>query len=167
VHEVDPPVFGRGELSGTFVFLIFQSCKPDPTAYRFSVESESTMHIVRSPHQSLWLIFLSGCQIPANGRRTADLQGLIKSCCYEQDAFAMLRRSYANCDSRYTIILNHPRGWGGKPTGSHRDSRVAEISFTRFGSPAFFVPAAPERCTGEELAETKARLKRTACNPCF
>ncbi len=28
----------------------------------------------------------------------------------------------------YTIILNHPRGWGGKPTGSHADSRVAEIS---------------------------------------
>jgi hypothetical protein len=31
-----------------------------------------------------------------------------------------------------TIILNHPRGWGGKPTGSHEDSRVAEIS-QRFG----------------------------------
>jgi len=29
---------------------------------------------------------------------------------------------------RYTIILNHLRRWGGKPTGSHRDSRVAEIS---------------------------------------
>jgi len=28
----------------------------------------------------------------------------------------------------YTIILNHPRGWGGKPIGSLRDSRVAEMS---------------------------------------
>jgi hypothetical protein len=37
-----------------------------------------------------------------------------------------------------TIILNHPRGWGGKPTGSHRDSRVAEIS-QRFGPGYFYV----------------------------
>jgi len=29
---------------------------------------------------------------------------------------------------RYTIILNHSRGWGGKPIGSPRDSRVAEMS---------------------------------------
>jgi hypothetical protein len=36
-----------------------------------------------------------------------------------------------------TIILNHPRGWGGKPTGSHRDSRVAEIS--QIFGPGFFV----------------------------
>jgi hypothetical protein len=35
-----------------------------------------------------------------------------------------------------TIILNHPRGWGGKPTGSHRDSRVAEIS--QIFGPGFF-----------------------------
>jgi hypothetical protein len=39
---------------------------------------------------------------------------------------------------RYTIILNHPRGWGGKPKGSHADSRVAEISDVIFG-PGFFV----------------------------
>jgi len=39
----------------------------------------------------------------------------------------------------YTIILNHPRGWGGKPIGSPGDSRVAEIS-RDFGNPAFFVP---------------------------
>src|SRR6185369_14619990 len=37
--------------------------------------------------------------------------------------------------SGYTIILNHPRGWGGKPTGSHGDSRVAEMS------PDIFAPA--------------------------
>jgi len=60
----------------------------------------------------------------------------------------MVRRSNTNCDSRYTIILNHPRGWGGKPTGSHWDSRVAEISFTRFGSPAFFCAC----CTEEPSA---------------
>jgi len=29
---------------------------------------------------------------------------------------------------RYTTILNHSRGWDGKPQGSHADSRVAEIS---------------------------------------
>ena len=29
----------------------------------------------------------------------------------------------------YTIILNHSQGWDGKPTGSPRDSRVAEISY--------------------------------------
>jgi hypothetical protein len=40
--------------------------------------------------------------------------------------------------SRYTIILNHPRGWGGKPQGSHADSRVAEISSLIFG-PGFFI----------------------------
>jgi hypothetical protein len=27
-----------------------------------------------------------------------------------------------------TIILNHPRGWDGKPIGSLADSRVAEMS---------------------------------------
>jgi len=39
---------------------------------------------------------------------------------------------------RYTIILNHPRGWGGKPQGSHADSRVAEISDVIFGPGVFF-----------------------------
>ena len=39
-----------------------------------------------------------------------------------------------------TIILNHSQEWDGKPTGSHRDSRVAEIS-KRYSAPAFFVPS--------------------------
>jgi len=38
----------------------------------------------------------------------------------------------------YTIILNHSRGWGGKPSGSLADSRVAEISGLIF-RPGFFV----------------------------
>jgi len=38
---------------------------------------------------------------------------------------------------RYTIILNHPRGWGGKPPGSHADCRVAEISDVIFGPGVF------------------------------
>jgi len=36
-----------------------------------------------------------------------------------------------------TIQFNHPRGWGGKPTGSQRDSRVAEISHD-IRQPGFF-----------------------------
>jgi hypothetical protein len=36
----------------------------------------------------------------------------------------------------YTIILNHSQEWDGKPTGSHGDSRVAEIS-RRYQAPVF------------------------------
>ena len=39
----------------------------------------------------------------------------------------------------YTKILNHLRGWDGKPTGSLRDSRVAEIPIPRYYCPGFFV----------------------------
>ena len=35
-------------------------------------------------------------------------------------------------------ILNHPRGWDGKPTGSQRDSRDAEISNKIFGPGCFY-----------------------------
>jgi hypothetical protein len=50
----------------------------------------------------------------------------------------------------WTKMLNHPRGWGGKPTGSPADSRVAEISHDI--GPGFLLPlAGPE---GEkEVAE--------------
>jgi len=48
------------------------------------------------------------------------------------------------CDKRhdittgYTIILNHSREWDGKPTGSLRDSRVAEMP-NRYEGPGFFI----------------------------
>jgi hypothetical protein len=42
---------------------------------------------------------------------------------------------------RYTKILNHSRGWDGKPQGSHADSRVAELSDLIFG-PGFFIQGA-------------------------
>jgi hypothetical protein len=38
-----------------------------------------------------------------------------------------------------TIILNHSRGWGGKPIGSSGDSRVAEISLI-LTAPVFLYP---------------------------
>jgi hypothetical protein len=38
---------------------------------------------------------------------------------------------------RYTTLLNHPRGWGGKPIGSLEDSRVAELSQQIIGARLF------------------------------
>jgi len=45
----------------------------------------------------------------------------------------------------YTIILNHSQEWDGKPTGSHGDSRVAEISKQIFG-PGFFYTITMRNC---------------------
>jgi len=38
----------------------------------------------------------------------------------------------------HTKILNHSREWDGKPTGSLRDSRVAEMP-NRYEGPGFFI----------------------------
>jgi len=40
----------------------------------------------------------------------------------------------------YTIILNHPRGWGGKPTGSHVRQPGCRNITKIFERPVFFVP---------------------------
>jgi hypothetical protein len=70
---------------------------------------------------------------------------------------------YNSVSSRYTIILNLPRGWGGKPTGSHADSRVAEIS-KDMGDPVFFVETHGESF-GTAFPRRKSWGTRDVVNP--
>jgi len=67
----------------------------------------------------------------------------------------------------YTIILNHPRGWGGKPKGSLVDSRVAEISHD-IGNPFFFArvrqSAAYSRLAGGRPTKHRIQLECNASN---
>jgi hypothetical protein len=62
-------------------------------------------------------------------------------------------------DKRYAIILNHLRGWDGKPRGSHRDSRDAELS-PYSASRLFFAPGRRKHAPDPIFSERKTNMKR-------